>query len=185
MIQIHTFHIPNFFRRDEREDNGVYAPLQSGDNPSTPPEALVLGSAQHIAETVDPLAQLSAVQRILTKSIFVILGAAVLLPFNALITPSEYFRTRFEGTRWATSFSSWIIVVFNVSTIIFSAHATATIERVSRSSAGLQSRRQERRGLLAARVGLQISGRRGSLSECRSAPGTQLHEDVHGAFLAG
>jgi equilibrative nucleoside transporter 1/2/3 len=58
---------------------------------------------------------------------FLILGAGVLLPFNAVITPSEFYRSLFRGTEYEANFMSWIIVAYNVSCILFGGHATATM----------------------------------------------------------
>lgn len=49
---------------------------------------------------------------------------------NALITPSEYYRSVLATTPYARSFSSWIILVYNVATISVGAIATATLEKV-------------------------------------------------------
>jgi hypothetical protein len=49
---------------------------------------------------------------------------------NALITPSGYFQACFSATPYAQTFASWLVIAYNVSTIAFSAHATATLEKV-------------------------------------------------------
>lgn len=49
---------------------------------------------------------------------------------NALITPSEYYRSVLATTPYARSFTSWIILVYNVATISVGAVATATLEKV-------------------------------------------------------
>jgi equilibrative nucleoside transporter 1/2/3 len=53
---------------------------------------------------------------------------------NALITPSEYFRSVLIGTPQESSFLSWFIAVYNISCIVFGAHATASMSRVSTSA---------------------------------------------------
>ncbi|KDN48431.1 hypothetical protein K437DRAFT_255539 [Tilletiaria anomala UBC 951] len=70
-------------------------------------------------------------QKVLVYFQFGLLGAGVLLPFNALITPSEYFRACFASTKYANNFASWIVVGYNATTIVFSAHATATLEKTT------------------------------------------------------
>lgn len=62
---------------------------------------------------------------------FCVLGAAVLLPFNSLITPSEYYRYLLAGSPRANGFMSWILVSFNVATIIVGAHATVSMHKTS------------------------------------------------------
>lgn len=53
---------------------------------------------------------------------------------NALITPSEYYRSLLVGTPNENSFMSWITAVFCVSSILFGAHATTSMQKVSFSS---------------------------------------------------
>ncbi|KAL9936536.1 hypothetical protein V8E36_004604 [Tilletia maclaganii] len=65
---------------------------------------------------------------------FILLGAGVLLSFNALISPTEYFRSRLRHTPYENTFSSWIVSVYNVVSIIFGAHAVATLGRDTRAS---------------------------------------------------
>ncbi|CAD6947352.1 unnamed protein product [Tilletia controversa] len=66
-------------------------------------------------------------QRLAVSLSFLLLGAAVLLSFNALISPTEYYRSRFRGTPYENTFSSWIVSAHTVSGIIFGAHAVATL----------------------------------------------------------
>ncbi|CAO1621371.1 unnamed protein product [Parajaminaea phylloscopi] len=60
-------------------------------------------------------------------AVFVVLGAAVLLPFNTLVTPTEYYRYLFASTRDSGSFLSWMLLSYNVSTIVLGAHATVSL----------------------------------------------------------
>ncbi|KAK0565358.1 hypothetical protein OC844_001253 [Tilletia horrida] len=76
-------------------------------------------------------AEASALQRLAVVLAFILLGAGVLLSFNALISPTEYFRARFRGTPYENTFSSWIVSVYNVASIVFGAHAVATLGRDS------------------------------------------------------
>ena len=69
---------------------------------------------------------MSSQQRALVYVTFGLLGMGVLLPFNSLITPAEYFRSSFARTPYANNFSSWITVSYNVISIMVGIHATAT-----------------------------------------------------------
>ena len=70
--------------------------------------------------------RMSPADKTITYATFGLLGMGVLLPFNSLITPTEYFRSSFAATQFATTFSSWIVVSYNVISILFGLHATAT-----------------------------------------------------------
>lgn len=74
-----------------------------------------------------PQVQMTGLHARLLVVCFIVLGAGVLLPFNAVITPSEFYRTIFRTSQYRDSFMSWIIVAYNISCIIFGAHATATM----------------------------------------------------------
>ncbi|CEH13294.1 Nucleoside transporter [Ceraceosorus bombacis] len=104
-------------------------------NPQEPVSAPSFPQAQardaYGAELTPEWAALSSMQRSSVYGAFVVLGAAVLLPFNALITPSEYYRGLFAATTHSDNFMSYIISIYNVATIIFGAHATASVVRVS------------------------------------------------------
>ncbi|KAN0063565.1 hypothetical protein ACQY0O_004013 [Thecaphora frezii] len=65
-------------------------------------------------------------QKAIVFAVFGLLGGGMLLPFNAIITPTEYFRSSFAHTAFATTFSSWIVVSYNLVSILFGLHATAT-----------------------------------------------------------
>ncbi|KZT26997.1 hypothetical protein NEOLEDRAFT_1061600 [Neolentinus lepideus HHB14362 ss-1] len=60
-----------------------------------------------------------------------ILGSAVLLPWNALITATPYFISRLSGTSLASTFSSYLSITFTISNFGFLAHATATSKQAS------------------------------------------------------
>ncbi|EKM59440.1 uncharacterized protein PHACADRAFT_205650 [Phanerochaete carnosa HHB-10118-sp] len=62
-----------------------------------------------------------------------ILGCAVLLPWNVLITASPYFLSRVAGSSLKDTFSSYLSTTFTVANFAFLAHATAT-ERQSTNS---------------------------------------------------
>ncbi|KAG2013366.1 nucleoside transporter [Coprinopsis cinerea AmutBmut pab1-1] len=61
-----------------------------------------------------------------TKSIIFILGCAVLLPWNVIITAMPYFLSRLEGSSFKSSFSSYATTIFTFSNLAFLAHATLT-----------------------------------------------------------
>ncbi|KIJ32362.1 hypothetical protein M422DRAFT_184605 [Sphaerobolus stellatus SS14] len=56
--------------------------------------------------------------------IFFVLGAAILLPWCAIITAMPYFRSRLEGSVLQSSFGSYLTVTFTVANFCFLAHAT-------------------------------------------------------------
>ncbi|TFK56135.1 hypothetical protein OE88DRAFT_1652758 [Heliocybe sulcata] len=60
-----------------------------------------------------------------------ILGSAVLLPWNTLITATPFFISRLSGTSLASVFSSYLSIAFTISNFGFLAHATATAKQVS------------------------------------------------------
>ncbi|TFK29245.1 hypothetical protein FA15DRAFT_610293 [Coprinopsis marcescibilis] len=61
-----------------------------------------------------------------TKAIHFILGCAVLLPWNVIITAMPFFLSRLSGSSFKSSFSSYATTTFTVSNFIFLAHATFT-----------------------------------------------------------
>ncbi|KAF5393979.1 hypothetical protein D9757_000334 [Collybiopsis confluens] len=62
-----------------------------------------------------------------------ILGSAVLLPWNALITAIPYFLSRLEGASYQSTFPSYLSITFTLANFLFLAHATATSKQVSPS----------------------------------------------------
>ncbi|PWN54129.1 hypothetical protein IE53DRAFT_383316 [Violaceomyces palustris] len=125
------FHIPNFFSRQETNgalyqyhevaadetSNLVHSHQDQGDDLLHP------GTG---AESTQAWKHLCRKRRALVYLTFGLLGMGVLLPFNSIITPSEYFRSSFSHTSFSSTFSSWIIVSYNVVSILFGLHATAT-----------------------------------------------------------
>ncbi|KZT72706.1 hypothetical protein DAEQUDRAFT_685851 [Daedalea quercina L-15889] len=63
------------------------------------------------------------------RAIYFVLGCAVLLPWNAMITATPYFMSRLDGTPLKASFSSYLSMAFMVPNLIFLAHATATAKQ--------------------------------------------------------
>ncbi|KAJ3761005.1 nucleoside transporter-domain-containing protein [Lentinula raphanica] len=55
-----------------------------------------------------------------------VLGCAVLLPWNALITAIPYFLSRLAGSSLQSTFSSYLSITFTLSNFLCLAHATAT-----------------------------------------------------------
>ncbi|GJE84933.1 equilibrative nucleoside transporter 1 [Phanerochaete sordida] len=68
-----------------------------------------------------------------------ILGCAVLLPWNALITASPYFLSRVAGSPLRDTFSSYLSTTFTVANFFFLAHATATEKQSTNSRRALLS----------------------------------------------
>ncbi|RPD66694.1 hypothetical protein L226DRAFT_549482 [Lentinus tigrinus ALCF2SS1-7] len=59
------------------------------------------------------------------------LGCAVLLPWNALITATPYFQSRVAGTSLKSVFSSYLSTTFTAANFLFLAHATVTAKKAS------------------------------------------------------
>ncbi|RDX53586.1 hypothetical protein OH76DRAFT_1398710 [Lentinus brumalis] len=59
------------------------------------------------------------------------LGCAVLLPWNALITATPYFQSRVAGTPLKSVFSSYLSTTFTAANFAFLAHATVTAKKAS------------------------------------------------------
>ncbi|PSR73483.1 hypothetical protein PHLCEN_2v10775 [Hermanssonia centrifuga] len=62
-----------------------------------------------------------------------ILGSAILLPWNALITATPYFLSRVEGSPLKSTFSSYLSTTFTFANFAFLAHATATTDQSTNS----------------------------------------------------
>ncbi|KAH9894388.1 nucleoside transporter-domain-containing protein [Cubamyces lactineus] len=60
-----------------------------------------------------------------------LLGCAVLLPWNAIITATPYFLSRLDGTSLKSTFSSYLSTTFTAANFGFLAHATATAKKAS------------------------------------------------------
>lgn len=120
---------------DDGDDGDSVSELE--DNDGAEHDTLVrrsrrpVGTAPTGVEDTSAWRHMSKTQRVAVRAAFGILGAAVLLPFNALITPSEFYRALLRGTPHEVSIMSWLVVVYNVSSIIFGAHATSSMHKVS------------------------------------------------------
>lgn len=139
VLQKHTFHVPNMFSRLEERENMSYEPLRQQEE-GNEAEGVRLNINGDDDATMRPLegveyistwSQSSFTSKVYIQAAFILLGAAVLLPFNAIITPTEYYRSIFTGTNQEKSFMSWIIFVYNISSIVFGAHATASMPNKS------------------------------------------------------
>ncbi|KAK1226030.1 hypothetical protein PQX77_010989 [Marasmius sp. AFHP31] len=67
------------------------------------------------------------------KGIYFVLGCAVLLPWNALITATPYFLSRLADSPYQSTFSSYLSITFTASNFIFLTHATLTSKETSPS----------------------------------------------------
>ncbi len=108
------------------DDEALAPPLTGAGSSDEPDEGA--GAESHLTLAWDGL---DARHQLGVVGCFGLLGAGVLLPYNVLITPSEYFRAAFAGSAFERTFASWIIVAYNVGTIAFGAHATVTLERTT------------------------------------------------------
>ncbi|TBU49066.1 nucleoside transporter-domain-containing protein [Dichomitus squalens] len=68
-----------------------------------------------------------------------LLGCAVLLPWNALITATPYFQSRVAGTSLKSVFSSYLSTTFTAANFLFLAHATVTAKKASNTRRVLYS----------------------------------------------
>ncbi|KAE8269180.1 hypothetical protein A4X09_0g3170 [Tilletia walkeri] len=107
---------------------------QTADSTATDDHGTNLGALERTAAWTT----YTSFQRLAVSISFILLGAGVLLSFNALISPTEFFRSRFRGTPYENTFSSWIVSAYNVASILFGAHAVATLgsDRWSKKSNG-------------------------------------------------
>lgn len=105
-----------------RSHDGIDSPPLTPSNEDGPAEPLIKTGV----EGAPAWERMSSRQRTLVYVTFGLLGMGVLLPFNSLITPAEYFRSSFARTPYANTFSSWITVSYNVISILVGIHATAT-----------------------------------------------------------
>ncbi|KAK4057846.1 peptidyl-prolyl cis-trans isomerase cpr6 [Microbotryomycetes sp. JL221] len=62
----------------------------------------------------------------ISYSCFFILGACILLAWNAQIVASSYFGARLKGSSFETSYASWVAMSFTTGNLVFLAHANAT-----------------------------------------------------------
>ncbi|KAF8192532.1 nucleoside transporter-domain-containing protein [Pholiota molesta] len=88
-------------------------------------------------EAVEPSPQSPAVQAIPVdpqiRWIHFILGCAVLLPFNVIITAMPFFLSRLSTSPLRSAFASYLTTSFTAANFIFLAHATATSKTTSPS----------------------------------------------------
>ncbi|KAF9268243.1 hypothetical protein L218DRAFT_954605 [Marasmius fiardii PR-910] len=67
------------------------------------------------------------------RGIYFVLGCAVLLPWNALITATPYFLSRLANTPLQSTFNSYLSITFTISNFIALGHATWTSKESSPS----------------------------------------------------
>lgn len=136
VLQKHTFHLPNVFSRSEERGTVTYEPLgqeEDGEDVGEVAPLHEIGERDENTNTLEGVEYTTAweqspfLAKLYIQAAFILLGAAVLLPFNAIITPTEYYRSIFAGSNQEKSFMSWIILVYNISSIAFGAHATASM----------------------------------------------------------
>ncbi|KAJ3892782.1 nucleoside transporter-domain-containing protein [Lentinula edodes] len=86
-----------------------------------------LDNEERVEEIIQPISRVDP--RI--KWINFVLGCAVLLPWNALITAIPYFLSRLSGSSLQSTFISYLSITFTLSNFLCLAHATATSKQVS------------------------------------------------------
>lgn len=103
--------------REELEDE--YRPLMEGEESgrgrpshgrSASYESALTGRSGVAEETVEKKAR--ALEVAIAYGCFFILGACILLAWNAEIVAGAYFLARLEGSTWETSYSSWVALTF-------------------------------------------------------------------------
>ncbi|KAF7800116.1 hypothetical protein EIP86_011361 [Pleurotus ostreatoroseus] len=117
------------------ETNAPYQPLSQVETPEIHPSTpLLLNEDEEVVLAEEFVAQERAAShdwRIWW--IHFILGCAILLPWNAMITATPYFVSRLEGSSLKSTFSSYLSTTFTISNFLFLAHATATTNQSTNS----------------------------------------------------
>ncbi|KAJ4500035.1 nucleoside transporter-domain-containing protein [Lentinula lateritia] len=90
---------------------------------------LDIDNEEGIEEIIQPISRVDS--RI--KWINFVLGCAVLLPWNALITAIPYFLSRLSGSSLQSTFISYLSITFTLSNFLCLAHATATSKQMAPS----------------------------------------------------
>ncbi|KAL0949190.1 hypothetical protein HGRIS_009268 [Hohenbuehelia grisea] len=98
-------------------------------NPIVPPSEIELDNEgreldDELGATYDAPSSLVVEARI--RWIHFILGCAILLPWNVMITATPYFLSRLEGSQYKSTFNSYLSTSFTAANFAFLAHATAT-----------------------------------------------------------
>jgi len=68
-----------------------------------------------------------------------VLGCAVLLPWNVIITATPFFLTRLEDSSLKSTFSSYLSTSFTISNFVFLAHATVSSDQSTNAKRALLS----------------------------------------------
>ncbi|KIP09195.1 hypothetical protein PHLGIDRAFT_126498 [Phlebiopsis gigantea 11061_1 CR5-6] len=111
-------------RHTQGERDALYQPLPQAEDQVS---EIQLGEDDEAGATEDFVAHEHLVSNDKRVGwIHFILGCAVLLPWNALITATPYFITRLEGSSLKPTFSSYLSTTFTVANFLFLAHATAS-----------------------------------------------------------
>ncbi|GBE79362.1 hypothetical protein SCP_0205600 [Sparassis crispa] len=129
-------HVRQSSTHDVHNYDAVYRPIPQAPVASEPARpSLELDTSDEQVELVDELASstLLAEEDTRIHGIHFILGCAVLLPWNALITATPYFLSRLDGSPLKSTFSSYLSTTFMASNLGFLARATATSKQSSNS----------------------------------------------------
>ncbi|EIN10375.1 hypothetical protein PUNSTDRAFT_65468 [Punctularia strigosozonata HHB-11173 SS5] len=118
-----------------------YRPLPQGpdaaEEPETAPhhlsESLVVGTDAEQLEDVPVVLPPEEALDARVRWVYFMLGNAVLLPWNAMITATPYFLARLEGSSLKSTFSSYLSATFTIANCGFLAHATITSKQSSRT----------------------------------------------------
>lgn len=97
----------------------VYEPLLGGQS-SAGSKSRSRARGEHVGEAGSKIDLASRkVEVALSYVIFFILGACILLPWNAVIISSSYFGARLRGSRYETSYASWVSLIFCICNLLF------------------------------------------------------------------
>ncbi|KIK08470.1 hypothetical protein K443DRAFT_128378 [Laccaria amethystina LaAM-08-1] len=103
----------------------LYHPLPHHSDSRTPSDDLA--TEQLVLHPPSPLVDARV------RWIHFIMGCAVLLPWNVIITATPFFLSRLVGSPMKSTFASYLSSSFNAANFIFLAHATATTKHTSPS----------------------------------------------------
>ncbi|KAI0796511.1 nucleoside transporter-domain-containing protein [Abortiporus biennis] len=127
--------------RPSGEPDALYESLPQ----ESPNEHIRLSSESEFEDEEEALAEDFVAQEVVATAdarvrwIYFVLGCAVLLPWNALITATPFFRSRLEGSSLQSTFASYLSAAFTIANFFFLAHATVTSNQATSANRALWS----------------------------------------------